>query len=172
MAGLSDSSRHRKDWLVSVMLDAPRLLSHPSIFVYIMLQCHPDLECSNTTTRIRSFLLHYTPLLDFLGTLTQSLCPTCPPFVTRKNIRKLSIKERDDLVRAWDGIQKLDPTHENSFFKIAGYHGEPFRGAGWGNRKCPIPLPPPHSFSFPTLFSFPSLLIFLSTSIHDVLTLG
>ena len=39
----------------------------------------------------------------------------------------------DKLVRAWDGIQKLPPDHDNSFFKIAGYHGEPFRGAGWGN---------------------------------------
>jgi tyrosinase len=39
----------------------------------------------------------------------------------------------DNLIRAWDGIQKLPPSDCNSFFKIAGYHGEPFRGAGWGN---------------------------------------
>jgi tyrosinase len=36
----------------------------------------------------------------------------------------------DKLIRAWDGIQKLPPDNDNSFFKIAGYHGEPFRGAG------------------------------------------
>ncbi|KAI6773062.1 hypothetical protein HG530_004020 [Fusarium avenaceum] len=53
--------------------------------------------------------------------------------VTRKNIRTMPADERDDLVRAFAGIQKLDPTDPNSFFMIAGYHGEPFRGAGWGN---------------------------------------
>ncbi|KAG4286455.1 hypothetical protein FPRO06_07715 [Fusarium proliferatum] len=53
--------------------------------------------------------------------------------VTRKNIRTMPANERDDLVRAFAGIQKLDPTNPNSFFMIAGYHGEPFRGAGWGN---------------------------------------
>ncbi|EFX00015.1 tyrosinase [Grosmannia clavigera kw1407] len=30
-------------------------------------------------------------------------------------------------------IQQLDPKDPNSFFQIAGYHGMPFRGAGWGN---------------------------------------
>ena len=39
----------------------------------------------------------------------------------------------DKLIRAWHGIQQLSPDDENSFFKIAGYRGEPFRGAGWGN---------------------------------------
>ena len=39
----------------------------------------------------------------------------------------------DDLITAWAGIQALDPSEDNSFFKIAGYHGMPFRGAGWGN---------------------------------------
>ncbi|KAF4339671.1 tyrosinase [Fusarium beomiforme] len=53
--------------------------------------------------------------------------------VTRKNIRTMPTEERDDLVRAFAGIQKLDPSDPNSFFMIAGYHGEPFRGAGWGN---------------------------------------
>lgn len=53
--------------------------------------------------------------------------------VTRKNIRTMPAEERDDLVRAFAGIQKLEPTDPNSFFMIAGYHGEPFRGAGWGN---------------------------------------
>ncbi|KAI0110164.1 tyrosinase [Daldinia grandis] len=30
-------------------------------------------------------------------------------------------------------IQRLDPKDPNSFFRIAGYHGMPFRGAGWGH---------------------------------------
>ncbi|KAJ1328948.1 tyrosinase [Microdochium nivale] len=51
----------------------------------------------------------------------------------RKNIRNLSVKELDDLITAWAGIQKLEPDNPNSFFKIAGYHGEPFRGAGYAN---------------------------------------
>ncbi|TVY67474.1 Tyrosinase [Lachnellula suecica] len=41
-----------------------------------------------------------------------------------------------ELIRAWHGIQKLsktDPGNEHSFFKIGGFHGEPFRGAGYGN---------------------------------------
>ena len=42
-------------------------------------------------------------------------------------------EELDKLIRAWAGIQALPPDDGNSFFKIAGYHGEPFRGAGWGN---------------------------------------
>ena len=36
----------------------------------------------------------------------------------------------ENLVRAFRGIQKLPPDDPNSFFKIAGYHGEPFRGTG------------------------------------------
>ena len=52
---------------------------------------------------------------------------------TRKDIRSLTVPEKDILIRAFDGIQKLKPTDPNSFFSIAGYHGEPFRGAGWGN---------------------------------------
>jgi tyrosinase len=42
-------------------------------------------------------------------------------------------KPLEELIRAWRGIQQLPPEDPNSFFMIAGYHGEPFRGAGWGN---------------------------------------
>ena len=51
----------------------------------------------------------------------------------RKDVTKLSQAEEDLLIKAWIGIQALPPDDENSFFKIAGYHGMPFRGAGWGN---------------------------------------
>lgn len=40
--------------------------------------------------------------------------------------------ELENLWRAWKGIQELPPDDPNSFFVIGGYHGEPFRGAGWG----------------------------------------
>lgn len=36
----------------------------------------------------------------------------------------------ENLVRAWRGIKALPSYHPNSFFMIAGYHGEPFRGPG------------------------------------------
>ncbi len=39
----------------------------------------------------------------------------------------------EDVMRAWKGIKELPPDNPNSFFMIGGYHGEPFRGAGWGN---------------------------------------
>lgn len=42
-------------------------------------------------------------------------------------------KPLEDLMRAWKGIKELPPEDPNSFFKIGGFHGEPFRGAGWGN---------------------------------------
>ncbi|HEX2202716.1 MAG TPA: tyrosinase family protein [Longimicrobium sp.] len=42
-------------------------------------------------------------------------------------------KPLEDVVRAWKGIQELPPTDHRSFFVLGGYHGEPFRGAGWGN---------------------------------------
>jgi tyrosinase len=42
-------------------------------------------------------------------------------------------KPLENLMRAWKGIKELPPDDRNSFFKIGGYHGEPFRGAGWGN---------------------------------------
>lgn len=42
-------------------------------------------------------------------------------------------KQLEDLMQAWRGIKALPPDDPNSFFVIGGYHGEPFRGAGWGN---------------------------------------
>ena len=36
-------------------------------------------------------------------------------------------------MRAWKGIKELSPDDPNSFFMLGGYHGEPFRGAGWGS---------------------------------------
>ncbi|HEY0154677.1 MAG TPA: tyrosinase family protein [Longimicrobium sp.] len=42
-------------------------------------------------------------------------------------------KPLEDVVRAWKGIQELPPTDPRSFFVLGGYHGEPFRGAGWGS---------------------------------------
>lgn len=42
-------------------------------------------------------------------------------------------KELETLWRAWRGIKALPPEDPNSFFMIGGYHGEPFRGAGWGS---------------------------------------
>lgn len=41
-------------------------------------------------------------------------------------------KPLEDLMRAWKGIKELPPSDLQSFFKLGGYHGEPFRGAGWG----------------------------------------
>jgi tyrosinase len=38
----------------------------------------------------------------------------------------------EKLVRAWKGIQELPPDDPRSFFNLGGFHGEPFRGAGWG----------------------------------------
>jgi tyrosinase len=42
-------------------------------------------------------------------------------------------KPLEDIMRAWKGIKDLPPNNPRSFFMIGGYHGEPFRGAGWGN---------------------------------------
>lgn len=42
-------------------------------------------------------------------------------------------KPLDDLMRAFKGIKELPPEDPRSFFVLGGYHGEPFRGAGWGN---------------------------------------
>jgi tyrosinase len=42
-------------------------------------------------------------------------------------------KPLEDLMRAWKGIKGLPYTDLKSFFKLGGYHGEPFRGAGWGS---------------------------------------
>lgn len=41
--------------------------------------------------------------------------------------------ELETVWRAWKGIKDLPPEDPNSFFVIGGYHGEPFRGAGWGS---------------------------------------
>lgn len=56
----------------------------------------------------------------------------------RKDIRALDKDELDLLIKAWAYIQKNPPDLEDnpnteSFFTIAGFHGEPFRGAGYGN---------------------------------------
>jgi tyrosinase len=42
-------------------------------------------------------------------------------------------KPLEDLMRAWKGIKELPPENPQSFFILGGFHGEPFRGAGWGN---------------------------------------
>jgi tyrosinase len=42
-------------------------------------------------------------------------------------------KPLEDLMRAWKGIQELPPEDPRSFFMLGGYHGEPFRGAGYGS---------------------------------------
>lgn len=38
--------------------------------------------------------------------------------------------ELETLMRAWKGIKELPVTDPNSFFSLAGFHGEPFRGPG------------------------------------------
>jgi len=42
-------------------------------------------------------------------------------------------KPLEDVMRAWKGIKELPPNDPRSFFMLGGFHGEPFRGAGWGN---------------------------------------
>jgi tyrosinase len=42
-------------------------------------------------------------------------------------------KPLEDVWRAWKGIQELPAENPKSFFRLAGFHGEPFRGAGWGS---------------------------------------
>ena len=46
-------------------------------------------------------------------------------------------KPLEDVMRAWKGIKALPPDDPNSFFMIGGFHGEPFRGAGWGSTDAP-----------------------------------
>lgn len=65
---------------------------------------------------------------------------TIPTLKTRRSLIDLQIdynqgvkEPLETLMRAWKGIKELPYTDDNSFFKIGGYHGEPFRGAGWGN---------------------------------------
>jgi tyrosinase len=55
------------------------------------------------------------------------------PLRVRKSLADLTPAELETLVRAWAGIKALKPEDPNSFFMIGGYHGEPFRGGGWGN---------------------------------------
>ncbi len=42
-------------------------------------------------------------------------------------------KPLESLMRAWKGIKELPPDDPRSFFMLGGFHGEPFRGAGWGS---------------------------------------
>ena len=42
-------------------------------------------------------------------------------------------KPLTDLMRAWKGIKELAPGDPHSFFNLAGFHGEPFSGAGYGD---------------------------------------
>jgi tyrosinase len=64
---------------------------------------------------------------------------TPPSLRLRKNILDLDDREKRLLLKAWDWIKIQSPRNDdgspnrNSFFTIAGYHGQPFRGAGWGN---------------------------------------
>ncbi|KAK3381229.1 hypothetical protein B0H63DRAFT_475126 [Podospora didyma] len=52
----------------------------------------------------------------------------------RKDVSTLSQSEMDTLIKAFQHIcYELPPDDENSFQVIAGYHGMPFRGAGWGD---------------------------------------
>ena len=54
----------------------------------------------------------------------------------RKDIRSLTTIEKDTLIRAWGIIADNPPDPDpkiKSFFNIAGFHGEPFRGAGYNN---------------------------------------
>ncbi|MFZ0230841.1 MAG: tyrosinase family protein [Mycobacterium sp.] len=44
-------------------------------------------------------------------------------------------KPLEDLWRAWKHIQHLRHDDPKSFFTLGGYHGEPFRGAGWGSKQ-------------------------------------
>jgi len=65
---------------------------------------------------------------------------TTPKLKTRRSLIDLEMDYTqgnkaplENLMRAWKGIKELDYTLDDSFFKIGGYHGEPFRGGGWGN---------------------------------------
>jgi tyrosinase len=42
-------------------------------------------------------------------------------------------KPLENLMRAWKAIKELPADDPRSFFMLGGYHGEPFRGAGWGS---------------------------------------
>src|SRR5579863_8957992 len=51
----------------------------------------------------------------------------------KKTGNKADMKPLEDLMRAWKGIKELPPNDPRSFFVLGGYHGEPFRGGGWGS---------------------------------------
>ncbi|KAF3903527.1 Tyrosinase [Arthrobotrys entomopaga] len=60
-----------------------------------------------------------------------------PPIRTRESLHNLQrqydagdTEPLEKLVRAFKGIQERDPSDQDSFWVIAGYHGEPFRGPG------------------------------------------
>lgn len=52
-------------------------------------------------------------------------------------------KPLEDLVRAWKGIKELPADHPQSFFTLAGYHGEPFQ-----YRKAVDQLPPEDAYAY------------------------
>jgi tyrosinase len=72
---------------------------------------------------------------------TQDLDILSSPSRIRKDIVDLSKEELDKLIYAWTGIQENPPDPDTqpddpntmSFFNIAAFHGEPFRGAGYSN---------------------------------------
>lgn len=49
----------------------------------------------------------------------------------QKDYEKGNKKPLEDLIRAWKGIKELSPEDPNSFFRLAGYHGEPFIYRPW-----------------------------------------
>ena len=57
------------------------------------------------------------------------------PLSTRKDILDLAQTEKDTLIRAFRGIQDLRPEDPDSFFAIAAFHGQPFRGPGYSNKE-------------------------------------
>ncbi|KAG8529701.1 uncharacterized protein KY384_005182 [Bacidia gigantensis] len=48
-------------------------------------------------------------------------------------------KPLENLITAWRGIRSLPPEDPNSFFAIAGFHGEPFHGPGVKDDKWSFP---------------------------------
>lgn len=52
----------------------------------------------------------------------------------RKDIRHLSEAEEEKLLLAFATIQSLPHDNPDSFYNIAGLHGQPFRGAGYANK--------------------------------------
>src|SRR5215217_682955 len=63
-----------------------------------------------------------------------------PPLRVRRSIQEVQNdykagkkKPLEDQMRAWKGIKELPADDPRSFFMLGGFHGEPFRGAGWGS---------------------------------------